>query len=82
MEEKDNVYESVHNYTKFKLVEMLIDKHKDKKIDNLNMIEQLADDVLKVLSIAGLMISFYLLLCFIQWVSEVIEERSWEGLWD
>jgi hypothetical protein len=30
----------------------------------------------------GLMISFYLLLCFIQWVSEVIEERSWEGLWD
>tara|TARA_B100000073_G_C23433430_1_gene452260 strand:- start:220 stop:429 length:210 start_codon:yes stop_codon:yes gene_type:complete len=54
MEEKDNVYESVHNYTKFKLVEMLIDKHKDKKIDNLNMIEQLADDVLKVLSIAGL----------------------------
>ena len=51
---KDKVYDDVHNYTKFKLVEMLIEKYKDKKIDNLNQIEQLADDVVKVLSIAGL----------------------------
>ena len=29
LEKKDNVYESVHNYTKFKLVDMLIKKHKD-----------------------------------------------------
>ena len=50
----DNLYESVHTYTKFKLVEMLIDKYKDKNIDNLNQIEQLADDVLTVLAIAGL----------------------------
>ena len=52
--ENNKLYKSVNNYTKFKLVEMLIDNYKDKKIDNLNQIEQLADDVLKVLSIAGL----------------------------
>jgi len=51
---EDNIYESVHNYTKFKLVEMLIEKYKDKNLNNLNAIEQLSDDVLKVLSIAGL----------------------------
>ena len=50
----DKLYESVGNYTKFKLVEMLIDKYKDKKMDNLNQIEQLADDVCNVLSVAGL----------------------------
>ena len=50
----DKLYESVGNYTKYKLVEMLIEKYKDKKIDNLNQIEQLADDVLNVLSICGL----------------------------
>jgi len=52
MEEK--IYEDVHNYTKYKLVEMLIDKHKDCKLNNLNEIEEIADDVMKVLSIAGL----------------------------
>ena len=51
---KDKVYDYVHNYTKFKLVEMLIEKYKDKNLNNLNAIEQLSDDVLKVLSIAGL----------------------------
>ena len=50
----DKLYESVGNYTKYKLVEMLIEKYKDKKMDNLNQIEQLADDVVNVLSIAGL----------------------------
>ena len=54
MADNDKLYESVGNYTKFKLVEMLIDKYKDKKIDNLNQIEQLADDVLNILSICGL----------------------------
>ena len=52
--ENSKLYNSVHNYTKFKLVEILIDKYKDKNIDNLNQIEQLADDVLRVLAIAGL----------------------------
>ena len=50
----DQLYESVGNYTKFKLVEMLIEKYKDKKLDNLNQIEQLADDVCNVLSVCGL----------------------------
>ena len=52
----DNLYESVHNYTKFKLVEMLINRMNDGKLnlDNLNAIEDVADDVLKVLAICGL----------------------------
>ena len=51
---KDKFYEEVHNYTKYKLVEMLIDKHKDDKLDNLNAIEQLADDALETLALCGL----------------------------
>ena len=50
----DKLYESVGNYTKYKLVEMLIDKYKDKQMDNLNQIEQLADDVMNVLSVCGM----------------------------
>ena len=50
----DKVYKDVHNYTKFKLVEMLIEKYKDKNLDNLNQIEQLTDDVLKTLALCGL----------------------------
>ena len=46
----------VHNYTKFKLVEMLINRLNDGRLnlDNLNAIEDVADDVLKVLAICGL----------------------------
>ena len=51
---KDMLYDSVGNYTKYKLVEMLIEKYKDKKMDNMNQIEQLADDVMNVLSVCGL----------------------------
>ena len=40
---KDKLYESVGNYTKFKLVEMLIEKHQDRFKDFSN-IEKLADD--------------------------------------
>jgi len=56
MEKENKFYEEVHNYTKYKLVEMLIDRMNDDKLklDNLNSIEDLADDVLKVLSISGL----------------------------
>ena len=52
----DKIYKDVHNYTKLKLVEMLINRMNDGKLylDNLNAIEDVADDVLKVLSIAGL----------------------------
>ena len=50
------IYEDVHNYTKFKLVEMLINRLNDgrTKVDDMNSIEDLADEVLKVLSIAGM----------------------------
>ena len=54
MNDNDNLYESVGNYTKFKLVEMLIEKHKDKKMNNLNQIEKLADDVMNVLTVCGM----------------------------
>ena len=56
MDREDRIYEDVHNYTKFKLVEMLIDRFQEDriKLDNLNAIEDLADDVLKTLAIAGL----------------------------
>ena len=50
----DKLYESIGNYTKYKLVEMLIEKHKDSKLDSLNAIEQVSDDVLDVLSLCGL----------------------------
>jgi len=56
MNKEDRIYEDVHNYTKYKLVEMLINRFRDGKMknDNLNSIEDLADDVLKTLAIAGL----------------------------
>ena len=54
MSDNDKLYESVGNYTKYKLVEMLIEKYKDKNMDNLNQIEQLADDVMNVLSVCGM----------------------------
>ena len=49
----EKLYNDVHNYTKFKLVEMLVEKHKG-KFKNLNQIEELADEVLQTLAIAGL----------------------------
>ena len=54
--DKDDVFEDVHNYTKFKLVEMLINRLNDgrTKLDDLNSIEDLADDVLRTLAICGM----------------------------
>ncbi len=54
--DNNKLYENVHNYTKFKLVEMLIERLNDgrTKIDDLNSIEDLADDVLKTLAVAGM----------------------------
>ena len=51
MDEKE--YERLHNYTKYKLVEMLINKYKDKKLQSLNAIDELAEDVLEVLDDVG-----------------------------
>ena len=54
--DNDKLYDSVHNYTKFKLVEMLIERLNNgkTKVDDLNSIEDLADDVLKTLAISGM----------------------------
>ena len=52
--DNDKLYESVGNYTKYKLVQMLIEKHLDKKLKTMNAIEQLADDVMNTLSVCGL----------------------------
>ena len=55
--QKDNkLYEDVHNYTKFKLVEMLIERLNNGriKLDDINSIEDLADDVLKTLAVCGM----------------------------
>ena len=54
MNKREKLYEDIHNYTKFKLVEMLIEKHKDSKLNNLNAIEQLSDNVLDTLALCGL----------------------------
>ena len=56
----EKLYNDVHNYTKFKLVEMLINRLNDgrTKVDDMNSIEDLADDVLKTLAISGM--KFYL----------------------
>ena len=50
------IYKSVHNYTKFKLIEMLVKRfQKNKTIEyDLDSIESLADDVITVLSYCGL----------------------------
>ena len=52
--ENKKIFKDVNNYTKYKLVMMLIEKYKDKKIDNMNFIEELSDDILKVLAVAGM----------------------------
>ena len=49
----EKIYESVGNYTKFKLIEMLIEKHQNRFKDFKNM-EILAEDILKILVICGL----------------------------
>ena len=56
MTEDKQLYDSVHNYTKFKLVEMLIHRLNDgrTKIDDMNSIENLADEVLQTLAISGM----------------------------
>ena len=56
MEENEKLFTDVNNYTKYKLVEMLIKRMNDGRLnlDNMNAIEDVADDVLKVLAIAGM----------------------------
>ena len=46
------------------------------------MLDNSGNILLGVLSLMGglfgMMLSFYLTLCFIQWVSDVVEEKRWQ----
>ena len=52
-EEERKYLERLHQLTKFKIVGMLIDKYNGKKLQNLNSMEELAEDVLEVLNKVG-----------------------------
>ena len=46
--------ERMHDYTKFKVVELLIKKHKEGiTLKNFNEIENLSDDILDMLGLVG-----------------------------
>ena len=49
----EHMLEKIHNYTKFKLVEMLIDKHKD-RFEHLDEVEDASEDILNILTLCGL----------------------------
>ena len=50
---EEQVFKDVHNYTKYKLIEMLINKHQS-KFKNLNDMEQVVDNVMDVLGLCGM----------------------------
>ena len=50
---EEHLFKDVHNYTKYKLIEMLINKHQS-KFKNLNDMEQVVDNVLDVLGVCGM----------------------------
>ena len=43
-------------------------------LDSSNMLLQV---IIGIGALFGMMLSFYLALCFIQWISDVIEEKRW-----
>ena len=46
--------ERIHDYTKFKVVELLIKKHQDGiTLKNFEEIENLSDDILSILGLVG-----------------------------
>ena len=52
-EATDAFYDNVNKYTKYKVVEMLMKKHLN-RFEDLDTVEEVADDVLRILSICGL----------------------------
>ena len=50
---REKLYEDIHNYTKFKLVEMLIEKHKD-RFEHIDTIDDVSEDILNIISLCGL----------------------------
>ena len=46
--------EQIHNYTKYKVVEVLINKHKEgNTLSGLDEVEDVAEDVLTILGLVG-----------------------------
>ena len=46
--------EQIHNYTKYKVVEVLINKHKEgNTLNDLDEVEEVAEDVLTILGLVG-----------------------------
>ena len=46
--------EQIHNYTKYKVVEVLINKHKEgNTLSDLDEVEDVAEDVLDMLGLVG-----------------------------
>ena len=46
--------EQIHNYTKYKVVEVLINKHQEgNTLSDLDEIEEVAEDVLTILGLVG-----------------------------
>ena len=46
--------EQIHNYTKYKVVEVLINKHNDgNTLSNLKEVEDVAQDILDMLGLVG-----------------------------
>jgi len=43
-------------------------------LDSTNILLQV---IIGIGALFGMMLSFYLALCFIQWISDVIEEKRW-----
>ena len=43
-------------------------------LDSSNMLLQV---IIGIGALFGMMLSFYLALCFIQWISDVIDEKRW-----
>ena len=44
-------------------------------LDSSNMLLQI---IVMIGGLFGMMLSFYLLLCFIQWISDVVDEKRWQ----
>ena len=46
--------EQIHNYTKYKVVEVLINKHKEgNTLSDLDEVEDVAEDILTILGLVG-----------------------------
>ena len=51
----EHMLEEVHNYTKYKVIETLINKHTEgNTLSSIKEVEEVAEDILGVLSLVGM----------------------------